>query len=104
MSNDEMLEAILDKVSVNVDTADAIYAELNTRGQPTIKGLLLEAERRGANIEAEKLPVILRQLLDIETAILASALMIAKPAEPEKTLESAYKSVNAFLDKKAKGL
>ena len=97
MTKEEILQAILDKVSDNADTVDAIYEELNTQGQSTIKGLLLEAERRGANIEERILPALRKELVDIERTILASAILIANPKEPQQAIKRAYSIADKIL-------
>lgn len=103
MSNKEILETILDRFSGNADTVDAIYEELNTQGRSTIKGLLFEAERRGANMEEIILPAIQKELVDIERAILASAILIAKPTDPQQAIKNAYSFADKILSDIASG-
>ncbi len=99
MADERDFEEVLNEVK---DIAETISDELTEQGRPSIKGLLLEIERQGGQIEDKILPKILNRLGDVESAVLAGALVIAQPQNPQKALEDAYKTANEFLTKQNK--
>lgn len=97
MADNAILKQIIERLDNANDLLEPIYIELTRAGAPTIKGLLQELEKRGSRLEETILPKFYSQLLDIEKAILASALLIVKPKNPKEELEKAYKAADEFL-------
>lgn len=102
MSENQILKQINENVDNCNDLLETIYRELTRTGAATIKGLLQSLENRGTWLENTAFPKLHSQLLDIEKAILASALITANPQNPEKILEKAYKTVEEFLNNQTK--
>ncbi len=99
MSNQEFIqENIQDSVENIESLLDSIYNELTLQGEPSIKGLMLEQEKRGDNIENNLLPKILDELLDIKKTILVAALIIAKTNPSIQEVKNSRKIVDAFCN------